>query len=249
MANVLAIGDLHLPYARRGYLQFCRDLYKNNHCDTVIFLGDIADLHAVSYHEKSPDADGPTTEVLKAKAAVAEWYKAFPKATVVIGNHDRLLIRKAATGSVPELALKSFSEMWGTPGWTWANSTIIDKVLYIHGDGCGGGLYPAYNTMRKMAQSVVMGHHHTAAGVKFLCNRDRRLFGMDVGCGVDWNTVQFLYQDRNPCKPIMAAGTVNNTMPQIHVMLCGKGEPYHDSRFRAKRGKRNDSADARRANT
>jgi len=237
MSRVLAIGDLHLPHTRLGYLQFCRDVYKQQRCDTVVFLGDIVDLHAVSYHERHPDADGPTTELLRTKDAVAEWYRAFPRATVTVGNHDRLLIRKAATGSISELALKSFAETWDTPGWSWVKSVTIDGVLYIHGDGCGGGIHPAYNTMRKMAQSVVMGHHHTCASVKYLCNPERRLFAMDVGCGIAWDKIEFLYQDRNPCKPVISLGTVIDTLPQLHVMPCGKSERYHDSKF-ANRGKR-----------
>lgn len=230
--RILVIGDLHLPHARPGYLQFCKDLRKKHACNTIIFIGDIVDLHAVSYHEKHPDADGPSAEVRAALAAVATWHKAFPKATVTVGNHDRLLIRKAITGGVPELALRPFEEVWKTPGWAWVKSAIIDGVLFIHGDGCGGGLHPAYNTMRKTAQSCVMGHHHTAAGVKFLCNRERRLFGMDVGCGIAWDAVQFLYQDRNPCKPIMSAATVIDGLPQVHLMPMNKGEAYHDSRFK-----------------
>lgn len=233
--RVLAIGDLHLPHARPGYLQFCKAIQRQHKCDTTVFMGDIVDLHSVSYHEKHPDADGPSTEMLKTLATVAEWYKAFPRATVVVGNHDRLIIRKAATGSISELALKSFAEMWETPTWSWVKSVTIDGVLYIHGDGCGGGIHPSYNTMRKIAQSVVMGHHHTCGGVKFLCNPERRLFGMDVGCGLAWDRIEFLYQDRNPCKPIIAVGTIIDTVPQLHIMPIGKGEPYHDSKFRGKK--------------
>lgn len=232
MSRVLAIGDLHLPQVRPGYMAFCRDLYREHQCDTVVFLGDIVDLHSISYYEKHPDADGPSQEILKAQTSVREWYRAFPKAIVTIGNHDRLLIRKASTGSVPELVLKSFAQIWDTPNWKWVNSITFDGVLYVHGDGCGGGMSPAYNTMRKMAQSCVMGHFHTQAGVKFLCNPTQRLFGMDVGCGIAWNRIQFLYQDRNPCKPIMAAGVVADGMPQLHLMPCGKGEKYHDSKVK-----------------
>jgi len=232
MARVLVIGDLHLPQVRPGYLAFCRDLYRENRCDSVVFMGDICDLHAISFHDHHPDADGPSQEILKAKASVRTWNRAFPKATVCIGNHDRLLIRKAAVGSIPELILKSFAEIWDTPEWKWVNSATIDGVLYVHGDGCGGGLAPAYNTMRKTAQSVVMGHHHTAGGLKFLCNSERRLFGMDCGCGIAQDKIQFLYAERNPCKPIIAAGVVLDGMPQLHLMPCGKNERYHDSKFR-----------------
>jgi len=235
--RVLAIGDLHLPYTREGYLQFCKDTYRKNKCDAVVFMGDIVDLHAISFHEKHPDADGPSRELRRTKKAVSRWYKAFPKATVVCGNHDRLLIRKAATVSISEIALRTFSEIWETPGWDWIKSKTVDGVLYIHGDGCGGGIYPAYSMMRKMAQSVVLGHHHTCASVKFLCNPERRLFAMDVGCGIEYNAVQFLYQDRNPCKPVMSVGTVIDNVPQLHVMPCGKNEPYHDSKFKKRRSK------------
>lgn len=230
--RVLAIGDLHLPQVRPGYLAFCRDLYRAHRCDTVIFMGDIVDLHAISYYEKHPDADGPSQEILKAKAAVKEWTKAFPNAKVCIGNHDRLLIRKAATGSIPELVLRSFSEIWNTPKWNWVNSVTVDDVLYVHGDGCGGGTSPAYNTMRKLAQSCVMGHFHTQAGLKFLCNSEKRLFGLDVGCGIAGDRIQFLYADRNPCRPILAAGVVLGGMPQLHLMPCSKGERYWDKNFK-----------------
>ena len=230
--RILAIGDLHLPHDRVGFLAYCRSLYIQYRCNRAILLGDAVDLHAISYHEKHPDADGAVQELTKTKHAIRRWYRAFPNAIVVIGNHDRLFIRKAATNGIPESVLKSFSEIWGTPTWKWVNSVTVDGVLYIHGDGCGGGIHPAYNTMRKTAQSCVMGHHHTAAGVKFLCNTERRLFGMDVGCGFNWDVVQFLYQDKNPCKPIVAAGTVIDGIPQLHIMPCGKGEKYHDSKFR-----------------
>lgn len=229
--RILAIGDLHEPYCRKGYRQFCQDLYRQHKCDSVVFLGDIVDLHSVSFHEQHPEADGPSAEIKMARDAVARWYKLFPDATVCVGNHDRLLIRRAAEGSIPEFVLRSFNEIWKTPRWTWVTSVVIDNVLYVHGDGAGGGIHPAYNTMRKTAQSVVMGHNHTAAGLKFLCNPHTRLFGMDVGCGIDHHRVQFLYQDRNPCKPIISAATIIEGMPQLHLMPCGKGEKYHESKF------------------
>lgn len=230
--RILGIGDVHEPNCRKGYRQFCYDLYKTYHCNMVIFLGDMADLHSVSFHDHHPEADGPSAEIKAAKAAINRWYRLFPDATVCIGNHDRLLIRQALAGAVPEFILKSFNEIWGTPRWKWVPSITVDGVLYVHGDGAGGGIHPAYNTMRKTAQSVVMGHNHTAAGLKFLCNKQTRLFGMDVGCGIDYHKVQFLYQDRNPCKPIISAGTIIDGMPQLHLMPCGKGEKYHESNFK-----------------
>jgi len=48
--RVLAIGDTHCPWERKGYLQFCQDLYWQWECNTVVFIGDVADLHAISFH-------------------------------------------------------------------------------------------------------------------------------------------------------------------------------------------------------
>lgn len=227
MARVLCIGDIHCPYDRPGYLEFCKELYRKNKCNYVIFIGDIADLHAISYHEKHPEADGPGVEVTKAMVSVKRWYKAFPKAHIIIGNHDRLFIRKAATNQVPEFVLKGFNEIWETPGWNWQKQVTIDDVLYMHGEGCGG-LWPAYNTMRKTAQSVVCGHFHTAAGVKFLCNSEKRLFGLDVGCGIKSSAIQFLYADSNPCKPIISAAVILEGEPHLHLMPIGRKEKYWD---------------------
>jgi len=230
--TVLVIGDLHLPYAKPGYLQFCKDLSAKYKPNRIVFIGDVVDLHAISYHERHPEADGPLVEITKARKEIKKWYKAFPKATVCIGNHDRRCIRKAATSSLPEIVLKTFQDIWDTPKWDWVNDITIDGVRYIHGDGAGGGLYPAFNVMRKTAMSHVVGHNHTSSGIKYLCNPERRLFGMDVGCGCDWNAIQFLYQDRNPVKPVISAGIVDGGIPQLYIMPCGRGEKYHDSKFR-----------------
>ena len=48
--NVLVIGDLHLPFTLDGYLEHCIKTYYKYKCDTVVFIGDILDLHFTSYH-------------------------------------------------------------------------------------------------------------------------------------------------------------------------------------------------------
>lgn len=230
--RVLVVGDIHLPYDKPGYLHFCKDVYNKMQCNKVVFIGDVVDLHAFNYHEKHPASDGPLAELVKARAAVKRWARAFPKATITVGNHDRLIIRKAATGGLPEVTLRTFNELWETPDWQWVTELCLDGVRYIHGDGAGGGLYPAYNVMRKTALSHVLGHHHTASGIKWLCNPERRLFGMDVGSGLEASAIQFLYQERNPVKPVISCGTVCGGIPQLWIMPCSRGEKYHDSKFR-----------------
>jgi predicted phosphodiesterase len=231
MSKVLVIGDLHLPYSRPGYLEFCRDLYKQNRCDEVVFIGDVCDFHTISFHPTHPESVGPQDEIELARRSVSKWYKAFPTAKVCVGNHDARIFRLAATVKIPECVIRSLSDIFDTPNWSWKRSFNIDDVLYMHGSGCSG-VYPAYNTMRKMAMSVVIGHNHTACGVKYLVNPNARLFGMDVGSGVDDKAVQFLYAENNPIRSVISAGTVLDGFPQVWLMPVSRGEKYHDSRFK-----------------
>ena len=61
--NVLVIGDIHAPFERKEYLQFCKDQYKKHNCNKVVFIGDIIDNHYSSYHETDADGLGGDTEL------------------------------------------------------------------------------------------------------------------------------------------------------------------------------------------
>lgn len=228
------VGDLHLPAARVGYREFCTDLYEQWDCDTVIFIGDVVDWHAISFHAKNPECPGPTDEYELAKQHVRKWAELFPVASVCIGNHDERPRRLARTVNIPDFMLKDYSDIWPAKNWEWAWRFKIDGVTYKHGKGCSG-IHPAWNLMNKMQQSVVIGHCHTRAGIKGFCNDEHRRFGMDVGCGVDEKMFQFVYQFDNPIRPFLSAGVVIDGTPYLEPMPCGKGERYHDSKFKGRR--------------
>ena len=99
--NVLVIGDLHEPFSLDKYLEFCVSKYEQFDCTEVVFIGDIIDNHYASYHETNADGMGGADELEYAIQRIARWYKAFPKATIIIGNHDRMVMRKAQTSSIP----------------------------------------------------------------------------------------------------------------------------------------------------
>ena len=95
--NVLVIGDLHEPFCLDGYLEHCIWAYNKYSCNRVIFIGDIIDSHYSSYHESDADGLGGLDELEFAIKKLKKWYKAFPNAEVTLGNHDRIIIRKAQT--------------------------------------------------------------------------------------------------------------------------------------------------------
>ena len=55
MARVLVIGDLHLPAEHPDYYAFIKDVKRKYRTDTTVFIGDIVDHHAISFHKKHPE--------------------------------------------------------------------------------------------------------------------------------------------------------------------------------------------------
>ena len=51
---------------------------------------------------------GGADELDLAISKIAKWYEAFPIATVLIGNHDRMIMRKAQTSAIPSKWIKSY---------------------------------------------------------------------------------------------------------------------------------------------
>jgi predicted phosphodiesterase len=184
MSKCLIIGDIHLPVVRPGYLDFCKKIRDKYKTDTTIFIGDVIDWHAISFHEKEPMCPNTGDEYEQALAALAPWKKTFPTAIITLGNHDCRPERLAKTVAIPETFLKSYNDLWGTPKWSWVQDITIDDVYYYHGTG-RSGIHPAWNVGHQMSMSVVMGHCHSRAGVKWWASPTTRYFAMDVGCGID----------------------------------------------------------------
>jgi len=230
MSRVLIIGDTHLPVVRKGYLEFCLDIQEAWRCDKVVHIGDVVDWQAVSFHAAHPECPGPADEYELAYAEVQKWYKAFPRATVTIGNHDERPGRKMKDSMIPARFLRDYPEIWDTPNWEWTGHTIIDDVLYLHGVG-HGGMYHSANVRKDAMRSVVCGHTHSVGMIHYAQSHRERLFGMDVGCGIDDNAFQFAYSKHNEKRSFLGCGVVIDGVPYLEPMKCGRGEAYHDSNF------------------
>ena len=210
--NVLVIGDLHLPFTLEGYLEHCIKVYKKYNCDTVVFIGDILDLHFTSYHETSTEGYGATQEHDLAVEMLRKWYKAFPKAYVTIGNHDALIYRKAMSAGISKRWIQNYSQVLGTPGWEWVTDVVIDDVLYTH------GTTNAYTKAKQNLMSTVQGHLHSQAGIQFYVGAKSRIFGFQTGCGVDMKSYAMEY-GRNFPKPVISCGVVIEGLhPYLEVM-------------------------------
>jgi len=211
--RILVIGDLHEPFCLDGYLKFCKETYANYNCNRVVFIGDVIDAHASSYHEQDPDGMGGGDELDLAIKKLKRWYKSFPDADVMIGNHDRIAYRKAFTGGIPKRWMKPFEEVLETPNWRYLESLEIDNVLYEHGEG-GQAFTKAKNNM----MSSVCGHTHTEGYVRWLVGKKFKVFAMQVGCGVDSTAYATAYA-KNFKKQVIGCGVVVGGHTAFNVLM------------------------------
>ena len=200
--RVLIIGDLHAPFDLDEYFDHCVETYERFNCNKVVFIGDVIDNHYSSYHETDANGMGGAEELELAINRLRRWYERFPNAWVTIGNHDRIIMRKAQSSAVPAKWIKSYKEVLETPNWEFVTSVDIDDVHYIHGEG-GTAKTKSKADMR----STVQGHLHTQAYVEYAVGARSRIFGMQVGCGIDHESYAMAYAKAGK-KPAIACGVI-----------------------------------------
>ena len=209
MSRVLIIGDTHAPAMLNSYPDFLAECYEAWGCDRVVHIGDIADNCALSFHLKKPQQKDPLREFEQAMSQIETLVSYFPKADLMLGNHDVLPYRWCNEVGIPVEMMKDFGSIFNLPsGWKVHQrygQLEIDGVIYQHGDR---GRSSAILNAKDEFCSVVQGHHHAKAGIEFTANRNHRVFGMQVGCGTDWRHHQQEYGVKYSKKPIIGCGIV-----------------------------------------
>lgn len=207
--RVLVIGDLHAPFIRDGYLEFCKSVYDEHKCNMVVCTGDVVDNHASSFHTSDPDGMSAGDELSAAIEQLKKWVEVFPKVKVCIGNHDRLPRRQAFESGVSSRWVRDYAEVLGCPNWEFAEGFDIDGVRYEHGEGQKPHVKMLHNR-----QSYVCGHVHSQLSIQYSVSEHDRLFAMQIGWGGDQKAYSMAYA-KNFKKGVVSCGVVlkNGTMP------------------------------------
>jgi hypothetical protein len=217
------------------YLRFIRDTFSQWNVDRVHFAGDIVDAHALGFWDHDPNGMSAEDEAEAAWQRLKPWKRAFPKATVSIGNHDERQFRTAKKAGIPDRYIKKYGDVWDTPGWDWGFDHTFDGVLYEHGTGTSGK-DAALNLAIQKRTSIVIGHVHSYAGAKWHSNPFNAIFGLNVGCGIDCPAYTFAYGRVFPVRPMLGCGIViDGEAAYFEPMRCGRGERYHRSRATRRR--------------
>lgn len=202
--NVLFIPDLHAPFIKDGVLEFCKEQQAKYNCGTVIFAGDIIDGHAWNYHEHDPDGMSVGDELEAAKKQLKPWFKAFPEAISLMGNHDLLIQRKAKTAGLSAKFIKGFGEIIEAPKtWQFKLEHVKDNVLYKH-----GSFGDAFKVAKSSRISTCQGHFHSKTFVQWSASEKDAIFGMQVGWGADRHAYAFDYGKSFTEKPIISCGII-----------------------------------------
>ena len=202
--NVIFIPDLHAPFIKDGVLDWIKEEQKRYNCGTVIFAGDIIDGHAWSYHEHDPDGLSVGDELQAAREQLKPWFKAFPEAISLMGNHDLLIQRKARTIGLSKHFIKGFGDVIGAPkGWKFDIEYVKDNVLYKHGN-----VGTAFKVAKESRISTCQGHFHAETYVQWSVSEKDAIFGMQVGWGADRHAYAFDYGKPFAKKPVISCGLI-----------------------------------------
>ncbi len=213
-SRVLAFSCTHYPVCREGFVDFLLDVKKKWKCNRVVHLGDLVDLHSVSFHENDPDLYAPGAEInLTVNQMRNTIYKALPKLDIITGNHDVRIHRKAFSTGLPARAIQNLANIYDTPrGWTWHpqfSKVCIDGVNYSHGDSGRSGKHPACLNAEQTHRSVVQGHFHHCLFANYIPpNADRLIFGVQAGCGLDSDSAAMRYGLKFNQKPALGCAVI-----------------------------------------
>jgi len=214
--NVIFLPDLHAPFIKQGVLEFCLEQQDKYRCGTVIFAGDIIDGHAWSYHEHDVDGMSVGAELSAAKIQLEEWFRAFPKAISLMGNHDLLIQRKAKTIGLSQQFIKGFGDVLAAPKtWEFKLEHTFHNVLYKH-----GSVGDAFKVAKESRISTCQGHFHSKTFVQWSVSEKDSIFGLQVGWGADRHEYAFDYGKSFTSKPIISCGLVldKGTTPIVKLM-------------------------------
>jgi hypothetical protein len=209
--TVLAIPDLHFPFAHPDALLFLHDIAGEMKPDIVVCLGDEVDFAALSFHDKDVEMPGACDEYIHALEGLGELYKIFPNVLCCHSNHTSRPFRLAHKAGLPSQMMRSYKEFLQAPdGWTWHDRIVINDTCYIHGDP-KSGRNAAWSWMNEHRMSTVIGHIHGHGGVQYSASPFRTTFAANAGCLIDPSAMAFRYGNKYANKATLGCVVVKNS--------------------------------------
>lgn len=221
--RIFVFPDFHMPYHHVDLVDFVLEARKLVNPVLDVFIGDIFDKHAMSFHESDPDLRSPGDELKNAIVCMQPIYKAVKKAYILHSNHDMMAFRRARWAGIPLAYMKSYGDAVQAPdGWTWLPELWVksgrSRIWFDHGEG-------VMNILKKVDEQgacVVRGHWHTQCGIQYRSTKSALLWGMQVGCLVDRKSLAQAWAKKFSQRFILACGAVIDGEPMLMPMLLNR---------------------------
>jgi len=218
--SILVIPDQHAPYHHPDALEFLAAVAAKYKPDTVVNLGDEADMHAMSYHDSDPNLDSAGMELIAARKFLHSLERMFPRMLICHSNHGSMLHRKAKTFGIPVDMLKTYREVLfphgGGEGWEWE---FLHRLELPNGEAVQFQHQASGDILVQAAHercNLVLGHMHAKFEINYAASRAALYWAMQSGCLIDGKSLAFAYGENHKNKPIIGCSIIVDSLP----ILC-----------------------------
>ena len=210
MSTHIVFSDAHAHYQHNNNrAEWLGELIRDVKPDTVVALGDQADMPSLSGYDKGKksfqgrtyraDIDAHSDFQDRLWNTVKRSKRKLPRRFAFIGNHEQRISRAIemqpeleGTISLSDLNLEEYYNeviqyFGSTPG-----SRIIDGVQYLHYAVSGelgrpiSGEQPAYTVLAKQFHSTTVGHSHRFDVSQRTRADGKKILGLVAGCYCDY---------------------------------------------------------------
>lgn len=164
--RILFIPDTHVPFEDARAWDVMMDVARAVRPETIVILGDFADMWAVSAHDKSPTRRENLESEMKAVASRLDELDSLgaKRKLYVEGNHEERLTRYMTQRAPDVFEYVQYRKIQRLDerGWQWVpyrEHAKIGKVFVTHDLG-EAGMYAAARARGTMGGNVVIGHVH-----------------------------------------------------------------------------------------
>lgn len=231
--KILAIGDLHYPFADLAAVEWAIGLAKKLQPDIIVQVGDAYDMLSWGSFPKSANYFTPKQEIEIARDGLAKFWRdmqaASPQAQCYLlhGNHTirpfRQLLEKAPALEV-FISMKQWFEF---PDVTFIEDhrqeLIIDDICFIHGYRTKLGDHRDYTLM-----NCVVGHTHRG-GTVFRQIKGKQLFELNCGYLGDPNSKGFTYTPQKLIEWTQGVGFIDEHGPRFIPYPASYNHVKHDT--------------------
>lgn len=197
-SRFLYIPDLHLGFSDMDMLHQVYLFNRKFKATKVFQLGDFLDWYNFSRFLRSPNAPSLTDELKMIKKQMELFAAWFPEVTILMGNHEKRIYKRAAEVGIPGYFLKDILEVLGAPkGLKYHDKDFLDSdgVIKAHGHLSSGNAKKTHADF--YGKNTVHGHIHNQLGIEFNARTLDRRWGMSASCIVDKHSIAMAYNEQD----------------------------------------------------